>query len=146
MRSGLQLALGVVAMVMLSAAVSAVSPARAQMQAPAPAQASNALEFDAAKRAADADEATLTVTQRAAIQQAQSRQLDTAVADCASPNPDTAPFVVVAELDARGKIARTWRQGDTALAKCVERELAGRFLEPPPRAPFHVSFELSFTR
>lgn len=144
MRSGLQLALGVVAMVMLSAAVSALSPARAQTQAPAP--ASNALEFDAAKRAADADEATLTVTQRAAIQQAQSRQLDTAVADCASPNPDTAPFVVVAELDARGKIARTWRQGDTALAKCVERELTGRFLEPPPRAPFHVSFELSFTR
>lgn len=140
MRSRLQLVVGGVAMVVLSAAVSAWSPARAQ------AQASNALDFSAAKQAADADEATLTVTQRAAIQQAQSRKLDTAVADCASPNPDTAPFVVVAELDARGKIARTWRQGDTALAQCVERELSGRFLEPPPRAPFHVSFELSFIR
>lgn len=115
--------------------------------APAPARAqAAALDFSAAKRSADADEATLTAVQRAAIQQAQSRQLDTAVADCASPRPDTRPFVVVAELDARGKITRTWREGDTALAQCVERQLNGRFLEPPPRAPFHVSFELSFTR
>ena len=137
MRIGFTLASAVVAALLL-AVVSAPSTALAQ--------ASTSVDFNAAKRAADADEATLTVTQRAAIQQAQSRQLDTAVADCASPNPDTTAFVVVAELDARGKIVRTWRQGDTALAQCVERELSGRFLEPPPRAPFHVSFELSFTR
>lgn len=114
--------------------------------APSLVLAASPKDFSEAKRAADGDEATLSVTQRAAIQQAQSRQLDTAVADCASPNPDTSAFVVVAELDARGKIVRTWRQGDTLLAQCVERELSGRFLEPPPRAPFHVSFELSFTR
>lgn len=144
MRSRRHLAVGVIAMVMLGVTVSALSPARAQAQAKL--QASGALDFSAAKQAADTDEAALTVTQRAAIQQAQARQLDTAVADCASPNPDTTPFVVVAELDARGKIARTWRQGDTALAQCVERELSGRFLDPPPRAPFHVSFELSFIR
>lgn len=114
--------------------------------APSLTLAASPKDFSDAKRAADSDEATLSVTQRAAIQQAQSRQLDTAVADCASPNPDTTPFVVVTELDARGKIARTWRQGDSLLAQCVERELTGRFLEPPPRAPFHVSFELSFIR
>lgn len=102
--------------------------------------------YKEAKAAADRDEASLNAGQRAMFGQAQSRQLDTAVTDCASPNPDTSPFVVVAELDARGKIVRTWRQGDTALAQCVERELNGRFLEAPPRAPFHVSFELSFTR
>lgn len=114
--------------------------------APSLSLAATPKDFSEAKRAADSDEATLSVTQRAAIQQAQSRQLDTAVADCASPDPDTTAFVVVAELDARGKIVRTWRQGDTLLAQCVERELSGRFLEPPPRAPFHVSFELSFIR
>lgn len=137
MRNGYAL-VAAVTVAMLLAVVSAPTPAQAQARTP--------VDFSAAKLAADADEATLTVTQRATIQQAQSRQLDTAVADCASPNPDTTPFVLVAELDARGKIARTWRQGDTALAQCVERELTGRFLEPPPRAPFHVSFELSFIR
>lgn len=102
--------------------------------------------FNAAKILADRDEAGLSPAQKANMQSAQSRQLDAVVADCASPNPDTSAFIVVAELDARGKIARTWRQGDTALARCVEGELTGRFLEPPPRAPFHVSFELSFSR
>lgn len=109
------------------------------------AQAQTLEGFSAAKIIADRDEASLSVGQRAAFQQAQSRQLEAAVSDCASPTPDTSAFVVVAELDARGKILRTWRQGETALARCVEKELSGRFLEPPPRAPFHVSFELSFT-
>lgn len=102
--------------------------------------------FADAKAQADRDEASLDPVKRAAFQQAQSRQLETSVANCADPRHDTAAFVIVVEVDARGRIVRTWRQGDTALARCVERELTGRFLEPPPRAPFHVSFELSFTR
>ena len=102
--------------------------------------------FSDAKAQADRDEASLDPVKRAAFQQAQSRQLETSVANCADPRHDTAAFVIVVEVDARGRIVRTWRQGDTLLAQCVERELSGRFLEPPPRAPFHVSFELSFIR
>lgn len=101
--------------------------------------------FAEAKAQADRDEASLDAATRASFLQAQSRQLETSVANCANPGHDTSAFVIVAELDARGRIARTWRQGDTALAICVEKELNGRFLEPPPRAPFRVAFELSFT-
>lgn len=101
--------------------------------------------FADAKARADRDEASLDPVKRAAFQQAQSRQLETSVANCADPRHDTAAFVIVVEVDARGRIVRTWRQGDTALAVCVEKELNGRFLEPPPRAPFLAAFELSFT-
>lgn len=101
--------------------------------------------FADAKAQADRDEASMDPVKRAAFQQAQSRQLETSVANCADPRHDTAAFVIVVEVDARGRIVRTWRQGDTALAVCVEKELNGRFLEPPPRTPFLAAFELSFT-
>lgn len=101
--------------------------------------------FAEAKARADRDEASLTATAQAAFLQSQSRQLESSVANCANPRHDTAAFAIVAELDARGRIVRTWRQGNTALAICVEKELNGRFLEPPPRAPFLAAFELSFT-
>nr|WP_295377195.1 hypothetical protein [Pseudoxanthomonas sp.] len=103
------------------------------------------LTFAEAKAQADRDEASLGATARATFLQAQSRQLEASVANCANPGHDTSAFVIVAEIDARGRITRTWRQGDTALATCVEKELNGRFLEPPPRAPFLAAFELSFT-
>lgn len=105
----------------------------------------SAQDFAAVKAHADRDEASLDTNTGAAFQQSQARQLEASVANCASPNPDLSPLVVVAEVDARGKILRTWRQGDTALARCVEKELNGRFLEAPPRAPFYAAFELSFT-
>ena len=101
--------------------------------------------FAEAKAQADRDEASLGATAREAFRQAQARQLETSVGNCANPGHDTSAFVIVAEVDARGRITRTWRQGDTALAACVEKELNGRFLEPPPRAPFLAAFELSFT-
>ncbi len=103
-------------------------------------------DYAAAKALADRDEASLDAAQRQAFMQSQSRQLEASVANCASPTPDLAPLVVVVEVDARGRIVRTWRHGTSALAQCVEQELMGRFLEPPPRAPFHAAFELSFTR
>lgn len=102
-------------------------------------------DYREAKARADQDEAGLPASSRAAFQQSQSRQLETSVGNCAMPNPDLTPLVVVVEVDARGKILRTWRQGDTPLAICVEKELTGRYLEAPPRAPFYASFELSFT-
>lgn len=110
------------------------------------AHAADPASFADAKALADRDEASLDATQREAFLQSQSRQLEAAVTNCASPNPDLAPLVIAAQLDARGRIVRTWRQGDTALARCVEQELSGRVIETPPRMPFHISFELSFTR
>jgi hypothetical protein len=98
-----------------------------------------------AKAKADADEAGLSPSGRQALMAAQSAAVDEGIAACATPNPDMAAFVVVAELDASGRIVRSWRQGGTPLAICFQKQLANRVLSEPPRAPFFTSFELSFT-
>ncbi len=102
-------------------------------------------DYAQARQRADADEASLDPATAATLRDAQSRVLDAAIAACATPAADTSPFVVVAELDAGGTAARTWREGATPLAICVQKQIAGKPLAAPPRAPFFVSFELSFT-
>lgn len=98
-----------------------------------------------AKAKADADEATLSPTDRQTLTAAQGETVDKGVSACATPNPDMTPFVVVVELDASGRIVRTWREGGTPLAICFQKQLANRVLSKPPRTPFFTSFELSFT-
>lgn len=109
------------------------------------AHAQSTMDYAQAKQRADADEASLHALTSRAMRDAQARVLDDAIARCATPDADTSPFVVVAELDATGKVVRTWRDGGTALATCVQAQIAGRTLPAPPRTPFLTSFELSFT-
>ena len=110
------------------------------------AHAQSPTDYTGAKQRADADEASLPVAQATAMRDAQGVALETAIAGCATPTADTSPFVVVAELDAGGKVVRTWREGGTPLAICVQKRINGSTLSTPPRAPFFTSFELSFTR
>lgn len=110
------------------------------------AHAQSPAEYTDAKQRADADEASLPAADAGAMRDAQGVALDAAIAGCATPTADTSPFVVVAELDATGKVVRTWREGSTPLAICVQKRIAGSTLSAPPRAPFFTSFELSFTR
>lgn len=112
----------------------------------APAHAQSPGDYTQAKARADADEASLPAAQLDALMQSQSAVLDAAIAACATPNADTSPFVVVTELDAAGRVQRTWREGGTPLAICVQKQINGQTLAAPPRAPFFTSFELSFTR
>lgn len=110
------------------------------------AHAQSPADYAEAKARADADEASLPATAASAMRDAQGVALDAAITGCATPTADTSPFVVVAELDATGKVVRTWRDGGTPLAICVQKQIAGSALSAPPRAPFFTSFELSFTR
>ncbi|WP_313928827.1 hypothetical protein [Pseudoxanthomonas sp.] len=110
------------------------------------AHAQSPADYASAKQRADTDEASLPAAQASAMRDAQGVALEAAIAGCATPTADTSPFVVVAELDATGKVVRTWREGGTPLAICVQKQIAGSALSPPPRAPFFTSFELSFTR
>lgn len=109
------------------------------------AHAQATLDYTQAKQRADADEAALAPEQAASLRVAQAIALDAGIGACATPAADTSPFVVVAELDATGKVVRTWREGATPLAICVQKQIAGRTLSAPGRAPFFTSFELSFT-
>ncbi|MCH6483504.1 hypothetical protein MMG85_07975 [Pseudoxanthomonas sp. LH2527] len=109
------------------------------------AQAQSPSDYATAKQQADRDEASLPATDAGALRDAQRLALDAAISGCATPTADTSPFVVVAELDASGQVVRTWREGGTPLAICVQKQIRGSTLSAPPRAPFFTSFELSFT-
>ena len=109
------------------------------------AHAQSPTDYTQAKQRADADEASLPAATSQTLLDAQSRVLGEAIAECATPNADTAPFVIVAELDAAGAVSRTWREGGTPLAICVQKQINRKTLAAPPRAPFYTSFELSFT-
>ncbi|MET0808151.1 MAG: hypothetical protein ABWX93_05265 [Pseudoxanthomonas sp.] len=63
----------------------------------------------------------------------------------ATPAPDLSALVVVMELDAQGKVVRTWLKGSSPLAICLRKHAAARWLSAPPRAPFHTSIEVSFS-
>ena len=40
------------------------------------------------------------------------------------------------ELDAQGRVARTWRGDDLPLTVCIQAKFDGVLLSVPPRAPF----------
>ena len=104
------------------------------------------LEYADAKTLADKDEASLSSQQGAEMRAAQGVLLESGAAACATPNPDLSALVLVVELDAQGKIVRTWLQGNSPLAICLRKYTATQTLPAPPRAPFHTSMELSFTK
>src|SRR3546814_1323377 len=81
------------------------------------------MDFTAAKSAADADEASLDAATSAAALEQQRAFLDARVAACANirTTAQLEDFVVVAELDASGRVTNTWRRGDSPLALCIER-------------------------
>jgi len=101
--------------------------------------------YAAAKALADRDEASVSKAQSAALLQSQGAAIDRIVPLCgrAMEPAGMPPFVVVAELDAAGRIVATWREGNSDFAVCFEKQLGRLSLFVPPRAPFYTSFEMS---
>lgn len=107
------------------------------------------LEFIDAKRLADADEASVTGAAHDAMRKAQAAMLEAGVGECArlQPQQDFSAFTVVMRLDAQGHVQQTWRQGSSPLAICLQRYVRGKTLSfAPPKAPFHASLEITFTK
>ena len=105
------------------------------------------MDFAAAKAAADADEASQDEAARATALVRQGAFLDAGVSGCADARTTAQldGFVIVVELDADGRVVRTWRRGDSPLALCIERQARGKTMFVPPRAPFRASLEVDFT-
>ncbi len=105
------------------------------------------MDFAAAKEAADADEASQDEAARTAALVRQGAFLDDGIAACADARTTAQleGFVIVVELDADGRVVRTWRRGDSPLALCIERQSRGKAMFVPPRAPFHASLDVDFT-
>jgi len=104
--------------------------------------------YDAALALATKDEAALSPDQAAALIVSQGDVGGRALAQCRTDNggilADLAAFTVVLELDAAGKVVRTWRDGDSPIAACFEKAMQAQTLVAPPRAPFHTFFAMSW--
>lgn len=101
--------------------------------------------YDEAKVRADYDEAELPTDLATRIHQAQATALDEGVAQCATPQANTAPFTIVVALDAQGAVTQSWRAGGTPLAICMEKFLREHPLPAPNKAPLFLAYELTFT-
>lgn len=101
------------------------------------------LSYADAKAIADRDEGSLTAQQQQALVQAQAPVLQAALSSClALRGPMPFSFVVVVELDAAGKIGRTWLDNPSKMALCFQNKVAQASLNAPPRSPFYSSFEM----
>ena len=123
--------------------ITSLGPAHAaEPAAPAP------LEYIDAKRLADADEKSVTGPAHEAMLTAQRMLLDAGVVECSlgKPQKDFSGFTIVMELDATGHVQRTWREGGSPLAICLQRYVRDKVVFIPPRAPFHTSLAISFTK
>jgi hypothetical protein len=107
------------------------------------------LSYDQAKANADKDEASLSPELSQKLVESQGAAMGGVLPACMAsiPHPnghtDLTPFVVVMQLDASGKIVRTWRHGSTPLATCFEHEIGTKTLFVPPKVPFYTSIELA---
>jgi hypothetical protein len=104
------------------------------------------LSFEQASALSDRDEASLTPTQTEQLMKAQGQAGGESHAACftAGVKRDLSPYTVIMQLDASGKVVRTWRQGTTPLAMCFEREMGRRMQFKPPRTPFYTGFAMSW--
>ncbi|AIF45960.1 hypothetical protein HY57_01100 [Dyella japonica A8] len=102
------------------------------------------MTFAEAKALAHHDEASLSAKQQQALVQAQEPVIQSALLSCVAANrPGPFSFVVVAELDAAGKVQKTWRNDESKLGGCFQGVVAKASLNAPPRSPFYSSFEVN---
>ena len=113
-----------------------------------PLHAAEPLEYYDARKLADADEAGVTGPARDAMLAAQRKLLDAGVVECSlgKPHKDFSAFAIVMRLDAQGLVQQTWREGGSPLAICLQRYVRDKTVFVPPKAPFHTSLDISFTK
>ena len=113
-----------------------------------PLHAAEPLEYYDARKLADADEAGVTGPARDAMLAAQRKLLDAGVVECSlgKPQKDFSAFTIVMRLDAQGLVQQTWREGGSPLAICLQRYVRDKTVFVPPKAPFHTSLDISFSK
>lgn len=103
------------------------------------------VKFEEAKALADANEANLSSDMRRQLLQSQGQALGSALGACAQPGMDLKVFTLVFQLNAEGTVARSWREGETPLARCVHKELVASGFKGVWPDPFYTSIKLILT-
>ena len=112
------------------------------------AQAAEAeLTYEQARQAASQDEAKLDGEQVATLAEAQADFMKRAIRKCTArvPRSQLTPVGMVMELDATGRVVRTWLDTDTAVATCLSDAVKTAVFYVPPKAPFLTSMDMSWS-
>ena len=102
------------------------------------------ISYAQAKTFADQYEAAISPRDKAALVETQGKALDDAIATCGPIKGAPPPFTIVAHVAASGATDRTWRSGESALAKCFEQKLSSATLPVAAGKAFYTSYEISF--
>jgi hypothetical protein len=125
--------------------------AHASQASPAPPAAApaaaDAMDFEQARMAANQDEARLDGDQVADLAKAQGDYMKRWVGKCTAriPTRELTPIGLVMELDAKGRVVRTWQDTDSAVANCLVAGLRSAVFYAPPKAPFMTAMNMSWS-
>jgi hypothetical protein len=128
-------------------ACAAFAAASQEPAPPLPAPATATMDFEQARFAAGQDEARLDGDQVADLAKAQGDFMKPNVARCTRgvPTRELTPVGLVMELDAKGRVVRTWQDTHTAVANCLAEALKAQVFFVPPKAPFLTAMDMSWT-
>jgi len=101
--------------------------------------------YSEAKMRADRSEAAMSDSLRLKLLSAQGSAIKLSFEKC-KINRVQEPFTVVLHIGSNGRSIQSWRIGNSAFSKCVERNLSKFFYFEPTQEDFFTSFELSFNQ
>jgi hypothetical protein len=108
------------------------------------------LTYAEAAALSDRDEEALPAEAYQRLVAAHGEAIGQALTACVDSSYDkpTISISVIVELDAHGRVTRSWRRDEDGLTTCVERQFTGALRFVPPRAPFYtgVSLDLDVNR
>lgn len=102
------------------------------------------ISFAQAKSFADQYEAAISPRDKAELVEAQGKALDDAIVTCGPIKGAPPAFTIVAHVAQGGATDRTWRNGESALARCFEQKLGTATLPVAAGKAFYTSYEISF--
>jgi len=104
--------------------------------------AAGPLTFDEAKVRADSSESALSSPDIQKLVNAQGELASRAFQVCVqrtSSNPTD--FTVVVQIDIRGSVVHSWREGESRFAQCFQEIMEKSFSYRPQAEPFFTAFE-----
>lgn len=102
------------------------------------------LSYAEALARSDRDEASLSAADTETLLAAHAELIGNAVMACMDQRNPPAKILlgVIMELDAQGRVVRTWRRDEDPLTTCFERHTMGTLMLVPPRVPFYTGIDL----
>jgi len=102
------------------------------------------ISFEEAKSKANENNSAFSQTQLSKLKKTQARFTEMAFPPCIeSTGMVPHNFTVVIEVGSNGKVARSWRQGDSDFVICFQRLMTDNFFFRSIGQPFFTSFEYS---